>query len=260
MPRALGRLEQREIPWSVLPVHLRVLTWNLAGLSDALLDERTEAACFAMLLRTPPPDVVLLQEVVRRTWHGHLRHHFRAAGFKPVPADPTATPHSYFALAFVGPRVEIVAGEVRDLPTRMGRSLVCVDGRCDGHPVRVLTAHLESLAGGRPERRLQMDEIARTLREVDGAALFGGDTNLRDPELSGLDLAGIDDAWESLGRPADLAPTWAHPEGKVPARYDRFLLRGLRAESMVFVGDRPFGEGRDRPSDHVGVEISVRDG
>jgi len=239
-------------------VHLRVLTWNLAGLSETLLDERTEAACFAMLLQSDVPDVVLLQEVVRRSWHGHLRHHFRAAGFTAVPADPTATPHGYFATAFVGRRVEIVESGVRDLPTRMGRSLVWVDGRCEGRPVRLLTAHLESLAGGRSERRMQLQAIADALRAAEGAALFAGDTNLRDPELAGLDLAGIDDAWDVLGRPAELAATWTHPEGKARARYDRFFLRGLRVESMRFLGDRPFGAGRERPSDHVGVQISAR--
>ncbi len=240
-------------------MHLRVLTWNLAGLSETLLDERTEAACFAMLLRNDVPDVVLLQEVVRRSWHGHLRHHFRAAGFTPVPSDPTATPHGYFAMAFVGPRVGIVDGGVRDLPTRMGRSLVWVDGRCDERPVRLLTAHLESLGSGRRERRMQVERIADTLRAAEGPALFAGDTNLRDTELAGLDLAGIDDAWEALGRPADLAATWTHPEGKARARYDRCFLRGLHVESMAFLGDRPFGAGlRERPSDHVGVQISVR--
>jgi endonuclease/exonuclease/phosphatase family metal-dependent hydrolase len=240
-------------------LQLRVLTWNLAGLFDALLDERSEAACFAALLRQPPPDVVLLQEVVRRSWHGHLRHHFRAAGYTPVPLDPTATPHSYFALAFVGPRLEIVASEVRELPTRMGRSLVVVDALADGRPIRLATAHLESLSGGRRERRLQLEEVVRALTEVEGPAVFGGDTNLRDPELSGFDFQGIEDAWEALGRPADRAVTWVHPDGKARARYDRFYLRGLRVESMELVGDRPFGEGRERPSDHVGVEISVRE-
>jgi len=210
-----------------------------------------------MLLRSDVPDVVLLQEVVRRSWHGHLRHHFRAAGFTPVPADPTATPHGYFAMGFVGPRIEIVAAGMRELPTRMGRSLVCVDGRCEGQPVRLLTAHLDSLAGGRRERRMQLQQIADTLRTGEGAALFAGDTNLRDAELAGLDLAGIDDAWEVLGRPADLAATWTHPEGKARARYDRCYVRGLRVESMAFVGDRPFGEGRERPSDHIGLEVTA---
>jgi endonuclease/exonuclease/phosphatase family metal-dependent hydrolase len=239
-------------------VHLRVLTWNLAGLSETLLDERTEAACFAMLLRDHPPDVVLLQEVVRRSWHGHLRHHFRAAGYTPVPADPTATPHAYFAVAFAGPRIAIENSGVRALPTHMGRHLVWIDGRCDGRPVRLLTAHLESLASGRRERRMQLQEIADTLRSAEGAALFAGDTNLRDAELAGIDLSGVDDAWEVLGRPAEMAATWTHPEGKARARYDRFYLRGLSVESMEIVGERPFGAGRERPSDHVGVQVSVR--
>jgi endonuclease/exonuclease/phosphatase family metal-dependent hydrolase len=239
-------------------MRLRVLTWNLAGLHDELLDERTEAACLAMLFRTPQPDVVLLQEVVRRSWHGHVRHHFAAAGFTPVPADPTTIETESFVVAFLGPRLAEARGASARLPaTRMGRHLVTVDARCDGIPFRVMTAHLDSLREGRRERLVQMAEIVRLLRAAGGPALFAGDTNLRDAEVAVLDLGGVTDAWEAAGSAEATRWTWRLPQGTARARFDRVYLRGLSVSSFGFVGDRPFGEGREPPSDHVGVEVVV---
>ena len=45
---------------------LTVVTWNLFGLEERHLDERTEAACFHLLMERPP-DVLLFQEVVDRS-------------------------------------------------------------------------------------------------------------------------------------------------------------------------------------------------
>ena len=241
-------------------MQLRVLTWNLAGLHDELLDERSEAACLAMLLRPTQPDVVLLQEVVRRSWHGHVRHHFAAAGFTPIPADPTRVDTESFVVAFLGPRMREARGLSELLPaTRMGRRLVVADARCEGVPIRISTAHLDSLREGRRERLVQMAGIVRVLSEAEGPALFAGDTNLRDSEVATLDLGDLRDAWEAVGAPEAARWTWRLPHGTARARFDRVFVRGLSVGSLGFVGDRPFGEGHDLPSDHVGVEVVLTD-
>ena len=62
---------------------MKLSSWNLNGLEDLNMDMRTEAAMFQLLLGAPiesafaegfvanTPDIVLLQEVVERSYHAH---------------------------------------------------------------------------------------------------------------------------------------------------------------------------------------------
>lgn len=56
-----------------------------------------------------------------------------------------------------------------------------------GHKLRLMTSHLESCKGHAEERMKQLRVAMRRMTEApdDVTALFGGDTNLRDPEASG---------------------------------------------------------------------------
>ena len=72
---------------------MKLISWNLNGLDDRNLDVRTEAAMFQILLGAPiesaviegfkpnVPDIILLQEVVERSYHAHVMPHLKAAGF-----------------------------------------------------------------------------------------------------------------------------------------------------------------------------------
>lgn len=235
-----------------------LLTWNLAGLDDRRLDERTEAACLAMLLRPRPPDLVLLQEVVRRSWRAHLSHHFRAAGFVAVPPDPTDTDSEYAVALLVGPRLRVRSSVVAPLPaTRMGRRLVGAALDTPLGPLRACTAHLESEREGARERRLQAAFVARWLADGEGPAVFAGDTNLRDAEAAEVaELAALTDAWEAAGRPDDHRFTWRAGRGPARARYDRVWVRDLAVTGFSLSGEvAPGLEGA--PSDHLAVEVRL---
>ena len=65
---------------------MHLVTWNLDGLDPRHLDLRTEAAIAALLADLP--DVILLQEVTRRTWHAHLRPHLAHAGYAAAAVVP----------------------------------------------------------------------------------------------------------------------------------------------------------------------------
>ena len=54
---------------------MSLVTWNVAGLDDCRLDERSEAQCLEDPLRPEPPSVIALQELVVRSWHAHWKHH-----------------------------------------------------------------------------------------------------------------------------------------------------------------------------------------
>ena len=80
---------------------MKLVSWNLNGLEDRELDLRTESAMFQLLLGAPieqamqpgfkpnAPDVVVLQEVVERSYHAHVRPHLEAAGFTVYPTEPS---------------------------------------------------------------------------------------------------------------------------------------------------------------------------
>ncbi|MEO0606086.1 MAG: endonuclease/exonuclease/phosphatase family protein, partial [Myxococcota bacterium] len=181
---------------------MRVTSWNLNGLDDSRLDERSEAACLRLLLRSDPPDVVLLQEVVRRSWHAHLKHHFAAAGYLAVPPDPTTSLHEYFVLAFVrnthtvhGATFEPFANSV------MGRGLLAVEvSRTDpeGPPVWVATAHLESGREAADARVAQLSHCLQRLLDREGPGVFAGDLNLRVAEEKRVpELERVTDAFEA---------------------------------------------------------------
>ncbi len=233
---------------------LRVLTWNLNGLDDRALDERTEAACFAMLLRPAQPDVVLLQEVVARSWYAHLRHHFAAAGYVSVPGDPPrSSSSSYFCAVLVRGHAIRASGVERFPGSAMGRALVWARLDWEGRDLLVGTAHLESLKDGRAERMRQTDEVAARLLAHEGPAVFGGDTNLRVEEAAAIPrLAELADAWVALGEPPALRDTWHG--GRARARYDRVWCKGLAPLSMSLLG------APGAPSDHLGLEIVAGDG
>ncbi|MEN0063414.1 MAG: endonuclease/exonuclease/phosphatase family protein [Myxococcota bacterium] len=246
---------------------MRITTWNLNGLDDDLLDERTEAACLRVLLRPDAPDVVLLQEVVRRSWHGHLRHHFAAAGYRAIPPDPTQSSHEYFVVLFVRNTWTIHEATFEPLPrTVMGRGVLAVEVSKgpDAPRIWIATAHLESGKDVSDVRVQQLRHALTRMGERPGPAVFGGDLNLRVAEERKVpELAHVTDAFEAAGSPAADRVTW--PSSPRPwqtskgggARFDRIYLQQMRLDRFARIGERP-GPGIEAlPSDHVGLEVDV---
>lgn len=192
-----------------------VVTWNVAGLDEAALDERSEAQCLFVLLSDPSPRVIALQEVVRRSWFAHWRPHLAAAGFSVFPADPTDTDSEYFSLLAVRDP-GAVGGVAPFAPSRMGRRLIVA--RSGGWTLA--TAHLESERAGADLRLGQAAAVTALLAGAPGPAVFLGDTNLRAGEdLRVASGGGVRDAWEAAGRPPAGRTTWRR--GRSGARYDR---------------------------------------
>lgn len=223
---------------------MTLTTWNVAGLHDRGLDERSERQCLALLLRDEPPDVISLQEVVRRSWHAHWKHHLRAAGYTVVPADPTDVDSEYFALLAV--RGAPTRGESAPMRgSRMGRRLV----RAEVGGWLVLGAHAESERQGSAERVRQLTTIAAELLAFDGPAVFAGDTNLRveeEPDVEGL--SSLTDAWVAAGSPKADRATWIG--GKRGARFDR-VWSNARAAPTSFRSRHELSD----LSDHLPLEV-----
>lgn len=242
-----------------------LVTWNLNGLDDLAEGPRVEAALQEILLgvrlealmagRQPetPPEVILLQEVTARSFHAHLKHHLRAAGFELFPPSPPD--RSYFELLAARPPLEVRAHRMEPLwKSQYGRWLHELELTGPQGELTVLTAHFDS--GPEPAtaaaRRAQLrDVVSRLVRR----AVFAGDTNLREAEWRAEEARlSVIDAHLALGSPKDLARTWR--SARAGARFDRvWLSPDLRPEGLSGLGLHPLpGLGRP-PSDHIGLRL-----
>lgn len=266
---------------------MKLLTWNLNGLDDTRLDERTEAAVFLAVTGCTlrqlaagktshrAPDVLVLQEVVKRSFEAHLRVHLPRAGYVLYPS--VAPGRAVFEVIAVRKPATISTATTVPLEHSLnGRCLhiVEVEGVAGiNRGIRVLTAHFDS---GPTEGLVRVSAGRQVLAAMDGRSIFAGDTNMRDSEWGQIEAAGdhnrVSDAWDTVGRPHNLKRTW-RMHGR-SARFDRIWLGAdVHATAMTCIGDMPvpgLTDGRagltdglagltDGPSDHIGLIVEVAD-
>ncbi len=235
---------------------MNLVSWNLNGLEDYNLDMRTEAAMFQLLLGAPikhamvegfkpnMPDIIVLQEVVERTFHAHLVPHLSAAGFNIFPDAPSE--RSYFEIIAV--RQPILESSYQKFSyTEQGRGLstLVIDG------LTIMTAHLESQKPGAAMRVDQAEEILELMNKHQGACIFAGDTNLRTSEWEKLNPKNVEDAWENAGSPKQHKTTWSMKQYK--SRYDRIWTKDLALKKFETFGKEKVMGIDQRSSDHLGV-------
>lgn len=237
---------------------MKLVTWNLNGLDDKNLDERTEAAMFQILLGAPieqamidgfklnTPDIVLLQEVVPRTFHAHITPHLKAAGFTIFPKEPSE--RSYFeVIAVKKPIIESSYTKFSFTEQGRGLSKISIDS------LTIMTAHLES---EKPGKSMRIDQASWILQEMnlhEGSCIFAGDTNLRESEWKSLNPKNVKDAWESAESPNKHKITWQNTPYK--ARYDRVWHHKTTIESFETFGKEIITGINEHPSDHLGIRV-----
>lgn len=237
---------------------MKLISWNLNGLEDNNLDVRTEAAMFQLLLGAPieqamaqgfkpnTPDIVLLQEVVPRTFHAHITPHLKAAGFTLFPNAPTE--RSYFeVIAVRNPILESNYTKFSYTSQGRGLSTVCID------KLTIMTAHLESQKPGKLMRIDQATSILEQMNNNGRASIFGGDTNLRKSEWRSLNPEKVNDAWVSANSPKKHKTTWKMKPYK--SRYDRIWHHGVTIKNFETFGTDKIIGINQRPSDHLGIRV-----
>jgi endonuclease/exonuclease/phosphatase family metal-dependent hydrolase len=247
---------------------MKLLTWNLNGLDDTFVDERAEAAVFLSLTgatldqlghgATPrqPPDVIVLQELTRRTFSAHISPHFRRAGFTIYPDNPPE--RELFEIIAVRQPWKIVSGTTVALERSLyGRQLqsVVVDIGPERDHVQFLTAHFDSGTEEGPIRLVQAHQVATAMTH---RSVFAGDTNLRTSEWDFAKdrLGQLTDAWEQVGSPPELRRTWTMADRG--ARFDRVWLGpGCVAKEMSSVGTQVLPGLGTAPSDHIGLLTDI---
>jgi endonuclease/exonuclease/phosphatase family metal-dependent hydrolase len=258
---AVGQ-EARETLW------VRLVTWNLNGLEDAALDERTEAAVFTAILGAslaelqsgatpqPPPDVIVLQEVVPRSFKAHILPHFAAGGYLLSPAE--APERETFEVCAIREPYSFESIEIVPLvDSQYDRRVTVATLASPTGSIRVLTAHFDSGTESGTIRRRQLAQVAKL---IGTNGVFAGDANLRKAEWEETKTGlGVTDAWEAAGEPDTTRYTWRRKVNgeDFKARFDRVLLGpGLTATSMSPLGTKPLN-GRIEISDHIGLLVEL---
>ncbi|MEE9326680.1 MAG: endonuclease/exonuclease/phosphatase family protein [Cocleimonas sp.] len=236
---------------------MKLVSWNLNGLEDHNLDMRTEAAMFEILLGAPieaamtegfkpdSPDIVVLQEVVKRTYHAHIVPHLKAAGFTIYPDKPSE--RSYFELVAV--RNKIIESNYTPFEySDQGRGLTQI--KIDG--LTIMTAHMESM---KPGASMRVDQAQSVLDKMakNNPCIFAGDTNLRKSEWLSLKHAEVKDAWISVNSPKEHRTTWQ--QEKYKSRYDRVWTQNINIKSFKTIGKGQVALINERASDHYGVRV-----
>ncbi|OXB66145.1 hypothetical protein ASZ78_004004 [Callipepla squamata] len=238
-----------------------LITWNIDGLDMGNLQERARGVCSYLALYSP--DVVFLQEVIPPYLCILQR---RAGGYTIIPGNVDG----YFtAMLLKKQRVKVLKQEIIRFPTTsMMRNLLVVHVNISGNELCLMTSHLESTKDHSKERVKQLQIVLNKMQEESESTtvIFGGDTNLRDSEVTKLGglPKNITDIWEFLGKPQHCRYTWdmssntnLRIESKCKLRFDRLYFRPAEGghvipRSMDLIGLEKLDCGRF-PSDHWGL-------
>ncbi|XP_023268125.1 tyrosyl-DNA phosphodiesterase 2 isoform X1 [Seriola lalandi dorsalis] len=249
---------------------LSVISWNVDGLDTDNLAERARGLCSYLVLYTP--DVVFLQELIP-PYVQYLKK--RAVSYLIIEGGEDG----YFTgMMLKRSRVKLVENEIITYPTtKMMRNLLVAQVDFKGQKLCLMTSHLESCKGHAEERMKQLRVVMQRMREAsdDFTVLFGGDTNLRDTEVTKVGLpSSVCDVWEQLGKQEHCRYTWdtkANNNKTVPfvsrCRFDRVYFRPatkdgvprLAPDHMALVGLEKLDCGR-YTSDHWGIYCSFSAG
>ncbi|XP_049457443.1 tyrosyl-DNA phosphodiesterase 2 [Epinephelus fuscoguttatus] len=245
---------------------LSLISWNVDGLDTDNLGERARGLCSYLALYTP--DVVFLQELIP-PYVQYLRK--RAVSYLIIEGGED---NYFIGMMLKKSRVKLVESEIIPYPTtQMMRNLLVAQVTFKGLKLCLMTSHLESCKGQAGERMKQLRVVMQRMREApdDVTVLFGGDTNLRDSEVTKVGLPpSVCDVWERLGKQEHCRYTWdtkANSNKNVPyiarCRFDRVYLRPatkdgiprLVPDHMALVGLEKL-DCKRFTSDHWGIYCS----
>jgi len=248
------------------PTNLTMITWNIDGLDEKSLKKRTEAVI--KTIRDLSADIVFLQEVIPQTFsyiQSQLTDHYECIQAKE---------DNYFVATLLRKgRVYLDRAKVVEFPSsRMYRHLLAVQAHCGSVVMDLLNTHLESTKDHADERKKQLEQCFGLMsrRPADRSVIFGGDLNLRDPEVRSLGgpPAPARDVWEELGSREEVRWTWdlqrnSNKEMPGKCRFDRVYIRpsensNLVAEQFGLIGLQKVEGTQSFPSDHWGVRLGLK--
>ena len=249
---------------------LTFLTWNIDGLDDKNITERTMNVINT--IRTKMFDVVFLQEVISETYcliELHLSESYYITEDKSRLSDD----QWYFTVILIK-KVKVVTKNMNSIPftnSTMGRSLNIVEAKFNsGEKMIFINTHLESMKQFSKER---MDQLRLAFEVVtngdeNSSVIFAGDLNVRDSEVEKVGIPiGVEDVWEKFGEPKEYQFTWdltintnkKNLDKKKPRfRFDRVYFKRSAVNQMepkysYFCGTQKLQDWKCFPSDHFGI-------
>ncbi|CAG2247809.1 TDP2 [Mytilus edulis] len=251
------------------PEEIKLLSWNIEGLSSVNIKERTSAVI--SFINSERPDVIFLQEVIVDTLEMLSR---KCLDYTFIESAV----ESYFTVIMVKHKVVQVT-DSKIIPftsSTQGRTLQKVECTIKALPCVLMTSHLESMKTHSDERKHQMK---RALHHVvnasrDRTVLFGGDFNIKDREIremKGLPK-GVLDLWIETGRNKETQFTWdtsintnlklaENQDFKPKIRFDRIYMRHPKTELVIspvsfqLIGQEKIPTCDCFPSDHWGILV-----
>ncbi|XP_076084597.1 tyrosyl-DNA phosphodiesterase 2-like isoform X2 [Mytilus galloprovincialis] len=251
------------------PEEIKLLSWNIEGISTVNIKERTSAVI--TFINSERPDVIFLQEVIVDTLEMLSR---KCLDYTFIESAV----ESYFTVIMVKHKVVQVT-DSKIIPftsSTQGRTLQKVECTIKALPCVLMTSHLESMKTHSDERKHQMK---RALHHVvnasrDRTVLFGGDFNIKDREIremKGLPK-GVLDLWIETGRNKETQFTWdtsintnqtwaANQDFKPKIRFDRIYMRHPKTEPVIspvsfqLIGQEKIPSCDCFPSDHWGILV-----
>ncbi|CAM9396750.1 unnamed protein product [Chrysoparadoxa australica] len=256
----------------------KLLSWNTGGIDEP--DAVSRAEEIASIVMEENPDGIMLQEVTPET-DIMFRGRFKANGYAVYDGGRGTGPYYTMTAVREGHGIEHeVIGY--DAGSDMGRNLSQVSVDAGGRKVVLLNTHLESGAAAARTRVEQAEQALALLisypTDSSALAIFGGDTNLRETEVTKKPLkqliAQVSDAWLAGCGASDKSNkyTWDlnrnHNAIKymgfqgnpgIKARYDRIFFHSASkaCEAFTLLGTEPMAEGY-YPSDHFGICCTLK--
>ncbi|XP_033125731.1 tyrosyl-DNA phosphodiesterase 2-like [Anneissia japonica] len=245
---------------------IKLVTWNIDGLDEEDLLQRITEVCST--IKRLQPDIVFLQEVIFDIAPLIVA---RCPGYKLFP---TRDEQYFTAMMLKTSTVTIQSNIIMPFEnTTMGRRLHKVKVKCAGLNLLLMNSHLESMKEKTVQRKQQFQIALEEMASAsdDTVVLFGGDTNLRDREVSEMGdkiPGGIFDLWELFGCPEDAKYTWDTERNdnkelpfpnKPRLRFDRLYLRQAKTapkvslQSFKLIGEERIAAVDCFPSDHFGI-------
>lgn len=239
----------------------KLLSWNIDGLDVKNTVERANAVC--SFIKAKLPHAVFLQEVVDSNWAEVVKE--LGDAYHCFTPGPELKIRYYVAILVHKDTVKVTGEPVTmKFTSTMGRQLFQLPICFTGVNIQLMTSHLESLKESGSVRKEQLKAAFDVMKEVCTGkeptnCLFGGDLNLRDPEVRSVGIPeGAVDMWEACGSPPSEKYTWdvnvntnkywPYPQ-KPRCRFDRlYFMPAGENEAKLVVPPAPSARGSAKDS------------
>lgn len=251
---------------------LRVATYNI--LEDGAFPSLTRLPPVVQALLESKADIVALQEVSDSTLRVLLSDPSLQATYHWCPYEASSVLPLSRNVVILSKASIPFRWMTLDLGDKHKPALIAIVERSSG--LRLIVAAVHFSAGYNSEisakRSREFNNLVTFLRTEwpDDDWIVLGDTNLQPSDGTGSPAESLlDDVWEVLGSPTELAPTFdptmnalaaqTSRQDKSPKRYDRIYIRRGRFTPSEFAR---FGIDSSEPpaSDHWGIAVSVAAG